>query len=918
MNLAEESSQADGLSTRLGGVDLPPPEAMRGVDDPAAFARGLEAWRSSAIVSGPRYRVASALGQGSQGLVLAVEDRDFNRRIAVKVLNRREIDPASLHRFLREAQVTAQLEHPGIVPVHEFGVLPDGTVFYAMKRIEGASLAEILARPEDGPRSRPDLLDVFLKACDAVAFAHSRGVVHRDLKPRNIMVGRFGEVLVLDWGLAKMLDGDPEDGSTGDDRLRTAPMGDAHRTLVGSAVGTPAYMSPEQARGRPADRRSDVFSLGVLLYHLLSGESPWLRGDAQHTLEQVAAGHWTPLPRRAAGAKLPHRLVAVVHKALALRPEDRYQSVEELARDLRAFRAGEAVAAYQETPAEALIRLAVLHRRSVGAASLVLVLAIAAWGGWAGWTAWNQAHRIEALRMEAARCEQDLTGNHLDQARRAYERLLDLLPGDRAANDGLKRLQDLEDSREADRLAQARRSEAVFLLAEAGTASVRARELGLRWQTLRTRCADLRTALEERPSGETRSALRQAETETAAVAADRAKALAETVALLLRADALAPAHPPVRSFYADFFVERLREAEAREDGAEAAAALAQARAHDDGSRSELLAGRCRLANGSEQPVVLRALRCGEERTLVPLGDPIAVMAGSEVVVDQGRYLVEGAGGQLRALRLLRGETFLLVLSTPPPLPDGTVWIPAGTVFGSERQPLARVQAFALMAHEVRAQDYLEFLNDPETHRVFAAARERGELILAPRQSAQADDPLWRQRPAPPGSGSGDFILERSGDGAPVPGHSPVAGISVDDARAYAAWRARRDRLPWRLPSAAEWRLAAQGGDGRLFPWGDLGDPGLCASARTVSGHADLPRGGSFPPDRSVQGVWDLAGSLSEFAEDGAIRDPQVAVVLGGNRFDRESDRFSTLHHREVDRRHVHAGCGFRLALTPPP
>ena len=250
-------------------------------------------------LAGTRYELVSELGRGGMGVVYLARDTALDREVALKIVDR-------VHAGGREARVLARLEHPGIVPVHDFGELPDGRAFYAMKRVRGDRLDRWLAAGRDVA----ERLAVFLRVCDAVAFAHAHGVVHRDLKPENVMVGEFGDVLVLDWGIAQVPD------------AAGARAGDA-------IAGTPDYMAPEQARGdADADHRADVYALGGVL---------------QAMSDRPA-------------------LAAIAGKARARLPAERYQSVAALAADVQRFLAGRAVGAHRERIVDRLVRVGRRHR----------------------------------------------------------------------------------------------------------------------------------------------------------------------------------------------------------------------------------------------------------------------------------------------------------------------------------------------------------------------------------------------------------------------------------------------------------------------------------------------------------------------------------------------------------------------------
>ena len=301
--------------------------------------------------TGTKYRLRGEISRGGMGTVYRAEDTELGREIAIKVLNAVEANDDLGERMVREARIIARLEHPGIVPVHDVGLLPDGRVFYAMKLVRGGRLDDYA---DDGNASRKDRLRKFNAVCEAVAFAHAHGVIHRDLKPQNVMIGSFGEVLVLDWGVAK-LTGSDESGISEADTLilrdrkenENGRMTEAETTAAGTIVGTPNYMSPEQARGdiKTLDQRSDVYSLGAILYFLLTNKSP-------HVDKQEARR----LRPRELNSKVSKRAEAVCLKAMAEAPADRYASARELAADVSHLIDDEAVSAYRENALERMVR----------------------------------------------------------------------------------------------------------------------------------------------------------------------------------------------------------------------------------------------------------------------------------------------------------------------------------------------------------------------------------------------------------------------------------------------------------------------------------------------------------------------------------------------------------------------------------
>lgn len=379
-------------------------------------------------VAEEHYAVGDEVARGGLGKILRARDRRLGRDVALKVLRVRKPDAEA--RFLREALVTARLQHPAIVPIYEAGVWPDGEPFYAMKLLSGKPLSDLIKERPTLPE-RLALLPNVIAAADAIAYAHDKRIIHRDLKPHNVMVGDFGETVVIDWGLAKDLDARAPDAGGGTGAPASDSQSSSGETMAGSVLGTPAYMPPEQARGERVDQRADVYSLGAMLYHLLRGEMPFaeLRSPAE-ALRRVMLGPPPALEQVMQG--VPADLAAIVKKAMEARVEDRYPSARELALDLRRFQTGQLVSVRQYSTWEVTSRW--LRRRAavVGVAAAALFV-LGAGGVVAVEQVIDERNVAQARRLEAeaarrqadearAQSEADREVMVLAQARSSLER----------------------------------------------------------------------------------------------------------------------------------------------------------------------------------------------------------------------------------------------------------------------------------------------------------------------------------------------------------------------------------------------------------------------------------------------------------------------------------------------------------------
>lgn len=353
------------------------------VPEPGTMQQSLEKppW------AGLRYHILRPHAKGGLGEVFVAEDQELHREVALKEIQAFHANNAiSRERFLLEAEITGRLEHPGIVPVYGQGQYPDGRPFYAMRFVHGGSFKEAIDRYHQGNASSRSsseatlefrkLLGQFTDVCNAIGYAHSRGVLHRDIKPTNIMLGKYGETLVVDWGLARAMDR-PEAVRTPDEKtLRPSSGSGSGATQMGDIVGTPAFMSPEQAAGRndllgPA---SDVYSLGATLYYILTGRPAFQDKEVKETLQQVRQGDF--LPARSVRKGVPRPLDAICRKAMALRPEDRYASAREVADEIEHWLANEPVSAWHEPWIVRAQRQLARHKTVVSTVAAAVLVAL--------------------------------------------------------------------------------------------------------------------------------------------------------------------------------------------------------------------------------------------------------------------------------------------------------------------------------------------------------------------------------------------------------------------------------------------------------------------------------------------------------------------------------------------------------------
>ena len=344
-----------------------------------------------------RYELSGVHARGGLGRIVKARDHRLHRTVAIKELLQRT--PSTEARFVREALITARLEHPGIVPVHEAGRWPSGDPYYSMKLVSGRTLKELI-QASSTLEDRLALVPHVLAVAEAIAYAHSQRIIHRDIKPANVIVGDFGETVVVDWGLAKDLSGQLPEAEEAGIAVPAAPGA----TAAGNIMGTPSYMSPEQARGEELDARADVYSLGAMLYEVLVGEPPHTGDSAAQILDSALAGLPAPIERYQPHA--PPDLVAVARKAMARSREARYPSAVELAEDIRRFQTGQLVTARSYSRRHRVARWIGRHRGMVAVAGAA-ALALLAGGAYAFQRVVNEKDHALSERASARAAESE-------------------------------------------------------------------------------------------------------------------------------------------------------------------------------------------------------------------------------------------------------------------------------------------------------------------------------------------------------------------------------------------------------------------------------------------------------------------------------------------------------------------------------
>lgn len=756
-----------------------------------------------------RYKVVSLLGSGGMGDVHKCTDATLQRPVALKVLHTELAnDPTAARMLQREAQLTGSLEHPSIIPIYDMGARPDLGTYYVMRLVEQPSLADVLSRLRAGDAdvvaefTTGRLLRSFIQVCQAIDYAHNRGVVHCDIKPSNILLGSFGEVLVVDWGLA-----------------RTIKSKDHYRG------GTLGFMAPEQLGGGSGtvDARTDVFALGAVLYELLCIEQAFSEEALATMLKGFPAGavprRPIPSPRqRAPERMIPEELDAICMKALEPDPAARFPSARDLASAIEAFLEGTRAREHRRLRADELLR----EGNSLAEAYYELVQ--------------SRPERVEELRL-------------LRSSIAPWE-----------VSDRKRTLWDAED----------------------------------RLSVLDHIC--LRTLQAARSAYEL--------------------ALDEV-----------PGHPEARRALGRLYRAELDRAEDRRDDFDRVYFGDLVRQYDDALFAEAVRGEGALSVTSHPLGAFCTLATLEERDrrLIPVREEaLGRTPVARVTLAPGRYLLklrlDGSGEVKYPLLVRSGREVKIDIDLGPArdLAEGEVFVPGGPALlggegaldGELRQ--VDVPPFIIAARHVSFAEYLEFV---------------GELFRTNRKLASKCVPCsatgfafwrWDGRRFSPAS------LDLWGYREDTLLALPAFGVNARSAQAYAAWRSRREKRAFRLPTDEEWEKAARGTDGRRYPWGDHFDESFCTVRESRPG---LPRpepSGAAPFDTSPYGVLDMAGGMADWVvpdhwppeAGGAMEIAEHVASRGGAWCDWSIDcRLSTRRpHLSLERS---PRVGFRLVRSVP-
>lgn len=837
-----------------------------------------------------RYTYTKHIAEGGMGRVDLVKDNDLNRYVAKKsILDVHMDDGGILERFVEEAQATGQLDHPNIVPVHDIGMDDEGQMYFTMKYIRGKTLEDVLDGLRAGDReyeeeySSTRMLQIFNQICNAIAFAHSKGVIHRDLKPANIMLGSFGEVIVMDWGLAKVI-ASPTDTAMitlSNPKVATLRKQTGNETQIGSVVGTPAYMSPEQARGEidKLDRRSDIYSLGAILYEILALAPPFSGGSVYTTISQVIQQEFETPEKKAARLKrkVHKELNAITLKAMAKEPDDRYDTAIAVAKDINNHLEGRAVTALPDSIGSKVLRWSRRNATTLRWTAAILVLLSGMAYGYDAYYRNTVTERLIAAGDEL----KDEAGDVLRKFKETNNRYNSF---SESANQRIIRLnlkaaeqyrQALETSPSRDDI----RDRLVRIYQELWNMAMREDNANL----MAVSVDAVRLYLGDKYEGSRQQQLFDGRS-TMTIAS---KPQAEAIYLFKYAESFDGLSVPVPF---------LRETEAIDQVWLDAFNLDQLDVEgpykDAGFPLEL----------------------GEQNN----------WGGGTLVLEEklpGSYLavLQGPDGRYQRvpfnLPRLSEKDIVVRLVGDSATPDGFTYVPlteftyGGDSAGAGQEETLKSGNFFITTQEASMGEYAEYL----------------QALIADGKQEEAEARLPRDF---------GFTLLSIEEGivvgtAQVPAEwrrTPARGVSYLDAKAFLEWKSGQDGRAYRLPTEQEWELAARGADGRRYSWGSKFDPKF---VKLTLGYGEISAEeiaemmlSSDTRDESPFGVRDMGGSMAEWVEgyfDPTIEgeDPEALRVIRGNAWGLTPIGLECAFRTNGPPNYFHSTIGFRYVFDGP-
>ena len=748
----------------------------------------------------------TAIGVGGIGTVFSAHDPVLHRDIAIKILRpafRNKLNYVSS--FIREARITAQIDHPNVIPVHRLGMFDDAGTYFTMKRVRGVTLSQILRKLKDGDGeirkiyTRQRLLEIYVSILNGVAFAHSKGIIHRDLKPANIMVGDYGEVFIADWGLAIYRSENDRSQNTGKIELgelpEDAPVDAENKSGKPQVSGTPAFMAPEQVTGKDEDldEQIDVYALGTILYSILTWEqSPY--GDVStvtQLMQHVVSRKFLRPRRRAPKLKIPYELEAITLKAMNANKAERYESVKALLDDVRRYLAQYPVSAYSPLPLYRFYKL--IRRRPL--VPLTLMAAMLTLGAWNLHTALqNYLLRRSLLTV-------------------AEESLLECEKSSNAAYAARIKLHELYTrTGKTETFGTARSLKSRYLR----SVNQFANSLNTSWETLNKL---LNLHLSEKQATELFARLLTNQMQFA-IANNHSPMLTNTAERLRKL-------PP--TLQADLYA--------------AHPGLSQQIIQLEQNQGEL------KVITSDKSLTLTVQREGASAIALNIAPAVNKLKA-------GYYTLNASFSDGRKMQfpveVIRDNTSELNLSLPERMPENMAYIPGGSfIFGDrtfdDQFARTHLDAFFISRREVSIGEYLQFWNSiaskelKERYRAYVDnTADMGRKLM----------PLWDD--------SGKLTV-------PYTEKMPVIGITVDAMESYCKYMSAKTGFSYRLPTALEWEKAARGVDGREYVWGNtFQKDAACLNTLDQTAPGNIPAEvGTHPEDCSVYGIYDMTGNARE-------------------------------------------------------